>query len=181
MGSLMQTTNAINVVEIFYFYAHEDETLLKDLRNHLGSLRLEGLITEWYDHDISPGMESASETRVHLNSAHIILVLVSADFIASYNSDEMKLALERHHAGEAYVVPIILRPVEWQGTPFGKLMALPEDGNPITHWSDKDEALKHIALEIRKIVESVQGVYITYSLHDQQFVNNLKDDLQRHN
>ena len=40
----------------------------------------------------------------------------------------MKRALERHAAGEALVIPVILRPVDWQATEFGKLQALPRDG-----------------------------------------------------
>jgi TIR domain/NACHT domain len=173
----------MNTVEIFYFYAHEDEPLRRDLHNHLGSLRSEGLITEWYDRDIIPGAETNRDINAHLNSAHIILVLISADFIGSdhFNSKEMQRAMERHHAGEACVIPIILRPVEWKSTLFDKLQALPADGNPITRWFDKDEAFKHIALEIRKIVESMQWVYFASSRHDQQFVSDLRSDIQSYN
>jgi hypothetical protein len=46
-----------------------------------------------------------------LNRANVILLLISADFLASdYCYDvEMKRAMERHEAGEAIVIPIILR------------------------------------------------------------------------
>src|SRR5438874_9766947 len=100
IGSLRQATKTMNTVEIFYFYAHEDELLRKDLQNHLGSLRSEGLITEWSDRDIIPGAEADREINAHLNSAHIILVLISADFIGSdhCNSKELQRAMEKHHA-----------------------------------------------------------------------------------
>jgi internalin A len=60
--------------------------------------------------------------------------LISADFLASdYCFDiEMKTALERHAAGKAVVIPVILRPVDWKATPFRGLQALPRNGKPVT-------------------------------------------------
>src|SRR5205085_12062076 len=91
-----------------------------------------------------------------LNTAHIILLLISPDFM---NSDycygiEMKRALERHENGDAYVVPIILRYVYWQGEPLGKLQALPTDAKPVKSWPDQDEALYNVTEGIRKVVNS---------------------------
>ena len=45
-----------------------------------------------------------------LNSAAIILLLVSPDFLASDYCDlEATRALERHRSGDARVIPVILR------------------------------------------------------------------------
>ena len=69
----------------------------------------------------------------------------------------MKRAMERHEQEEAYVIPIILRPVYWRKTPFGKLQALPSDGKPIisSHWNFQDEALFDVAEGIRITVEDM--------------------------
>ena len=68
------------------------------------------------------------EITVHLNAAHIILLLISPDFAASdYYINQMKPAIERHRAGEAFVVPIILRPVNWDSLPFADLQVLPSE------------------------------------------------------
>jgi Ca-activated chloride channel homolog len=144
-------------VKIFCCYAREDEAALKDLRKHLRSLEFQGLISTWYDGEISAGAEWEQEIRTHLEEAQIILLLVSSDFIASdycYNK-EMKQAMERHEQKKARVIPIMFRPVDCSGTPFSKLQALPKDALPITKWTHKDDAFLDIAQSIRKVVEEL--------------------------
>jgi ABC-type multidrug transport system fused ATPase/permease subunit len=142
-------------VKLFFCYAHEDEILLNKLRAHLKPIQRQGLIDVWHDRDISAGTEWEQAIKERLNMAEIILLLVSPDFM---NSDycysvEMKRALERHTRYEARVIPIILRPVYWQGAPFGQLQALPTDGKPITDWRNREKALFTVAEGIRKAVE----------------------------
>lgn len=143
--------------EIFFSYSHKDQRLRDQLETQLSLLKREGLITSWYDHKITAGHEWAGKIDEHLNSAQIILLLISANFIASdYCYDiEMQCALERHEAREARVIPIILRPVDWKKAPFGKLKALPTDGKPVTKWTDNDSAFYDIAQGIRKVVEEL--------------------------
>ncbi len=85
-------------VKIFFCYAHEDEELLNKLKTHLAPLQWQGLIETWHDRDISPGTEWEEEIKGQLNTAQIILLLVSPDFMASKYcySIEMKRAVERH-------------------------------------------------------------------------------------
>lgn len=93
----------------------------------------------------------------HLNTSQIILLLISPDFIASdYCYDkEMNRALERHEVGEARVIPVILRPVDWTKAPFSKLKALPTDGKAVTKWANRDSAFLDIAQGIRKVIEEL--------------------------
>ncbi len=146
-------------LEVFISYAHADETLRKELEKHLSLLQQRKLITGWHDRQIPAGAEWAGEIDAHLNSAQIILLLISADFLASRYcySIEMKRALERHEAGEARVIPIILRPVDWEQEPsLHKLQALPTSAKAVTTWSmppTYDEAFLDIARGIRKVVE----------------------------
>jgi hypothetical protein len=67
----------------------------------------------------------------------------------------MKRAMERHEAGEARVIPVILRHCEWHSAPFGKLMAAPKDGKPVVSWPDRDEALADVAKQVRRAVEDI--------------------------
>ena len=140
-------------IKVFFSYAHEDEALLNKLKTHLRPLQRQGLIDIWDDRDISAGMVWEQEIDKHLNTAQIILLLISAAFLSSdYTySIEMKRALERHESGEAYVIPIILWPVFWQEAPFGKLQALPTDAKPVTSWQSLDEALFDVAEGIRLV------------------------------
>jgi len=142
-------------IEVFFSYSHRDEDLRDEMAKHLSILKRQGVITEWYDRDIGAGTEWAQEIDTHLNSAQVILLLISPDFIASdYCFDlEMGRAMERHEAGEACVIPVILRPVDWSGAPFGKLQAFPKNAKPVTTWANRDEAFTNVAQGIRKAVE----------------------------
>jgi hypothetical protein len=143
------------VTNIFYSYAHEDQHLCQRLMVHLSSLRRDGLIADWVDRDILPGQDWANEINENINKADIILLLISADFIYSdyCYGKEMKRALERQAAGEAIVIPIILRPTDWSHSPFSFLQALPSQGKPITSWSDRDSALLDVTQGIRKVIQ----------------------------
>src|SRR6266568_6990036 len=110
-------------VEIFCSYAHEDEAWRQKLETHLSLLRRQGLISLWHDRLIAPGTNWAKALDTHLETASVILLLVSADFFASdyCYGIEMKRALERQEVGEARVIPILVRPVEWNSAPFAYL------------------------------------------------------------
>jgi len=142
-------------IEVFYSYAHEDEELVKQLRKHLSILKRQGVIREWYDREITAGTDWKGQLDEHLNSSGVILLLVSADFLASdYCYDVgMTRALERHDQGQARVIPVLLRKVDgWQGAPFGKIQSLPTDGRPVTSWNDRDEAFADVARGIRQAI-----------------------------
>ncbi len=144
-------------VSVFFSYARQDEALRNELAKHLKILERQGIIDTWSDRDIEAGTERATEIDERLNAADIILLLVSADFVASdYCYDvELKRAIERHDSGEARVIPIISRPLDWQHTPFGKLQVLPRNEQPITQWANQDEAFKDIAVGIRRGLEEL--------------------------
>jgi len=131
-------------VLLFYSYSHKDEDLRKELETHLALLQNTGVIDQWHDRKIGAGEEWAGQIDQNLEAADIILLLVSSDFLASrYCYDvEMTRALERHAAGEAVVIPIIIRPVHWEEAPFSRLQALPIDAKPVTgrDWHSRDEA-----------------------------------------
>lgn len=146
-------------VEIFYSYAHEDQKLQDALRKHLANLKRQGIITDWYDRDISAGDEWNEEINKHLNSASVILLLISRDFMDSdySNNVEVKRAMERHEAGEAKVIPIILRPVDWDGAPFSKLQSLPEGAEAVTSWDNEDEAFLNVVKGIRRALKELSN------------------------
>jgi hypothetical protein len=144
-------------IEVFFSYSHRDEALRDELAKHLSIMKRQGIIDAWHDRQITAGSEWAGEIDAHLNSAQVILLLISADFLASdYCYDiELKRAMERHEAGTARVIPIILKPVDWQGAPFGKLQALPKNAQAITTWSNQDEAFLNVAQGLRKAVAAI--------------------------
>ncbi|NIR52486.1 TIR domain-containing protein, partial [candidate division KSB1 bacterium] len=144
-------------IRLFYSYSHKDEAYSEDLEEHLSLLKRMGLIQTWHDRRISAGQEWQNAIDESLDAANVILFLVSAAFLASdYCYDkEMKAALEKHEKGEARVIPIIIRPVDWSGAPFSKLQALPKDAKPVTSWTNRDEAWADVARGIRKAIEEM--------------------------
>jgi formylglycine-generating enzyme required for sulfatase activity len=148
-------------VKVFLSYSHQDEELRNDLVKHLAGLRQRGLIDLWHDRKIKAGAEWAEQIDKNLEQAHIILFLVSVDFINSeYCSEiEMRRALERHNGKTAHVIPVIVRECDWHHAPFAKLQAVPTDGKAVTAWgTDRyapDRAWTVVAKEIGKIAQQV--------------------------
>ncbi|BAZ28702.1 TIR protein [Cylindrospermum sp. NIES-4074] len=132
-------------IEVFFSYSREDEELRKKLTAHLSALKREKVITAWHDLEISAGTERDEEIEKRLNSARVILLLISADFINSEDNwqRDVKRAMERHKAGEARVIPVLVRECDWEGTPFSKLEPLPSNGKAIGR-PDNDEAFTEV-------------------------------------
>lgn len=142
---------------LFFSYSHVDEGLRDQLEIHLAMLKRQGIIETWHDRRIVAGDELDAAIGEHVENDDIILLLVSPDFLASrYCYDvEMTRAMDRHVAGEAIVIPVILRPSDWHTAPFGKLMATPRDGRPVTQCPDRDVAFLEIVKAIREAVEQL--------------------------
>jgi hypothetical protein len=148
-------------IKIFFSYSCEDSELRSKLEQHLGPLKRQQKILSWHDQEIIPGADRSREIISQLNSADIILLLISSDFV---DSDfcyciELECARKRHDAGEARIIPVFLRPVDLQAlenTPFKDLQGLPSCSRPVTTWSNADEAFSSIAKGIRLVVNELQ-------------------------
>ena len=156
------------MAHVFISYSHEDEDLRNKLETHLAGLKRQGAITTWHDRRIVPGDELHGRISDQLDTADIILLLVSADFIASdYCYDvEMTRALERHDHGEARVIPVILRPCDWKGAPFGGLMAVPKNGKPVVKHPTLDDGFLEVAQAIRRVAGATGARAATAQLPD---------------
>lgn len=143
---------------LFFSYSHVDEALRNQLEVHLTALKRQGLIGTWHDRRIKAGTPVSPAIDRNLDASQIILLLVSSDFIASdYCYDrEMARAMERHEKGEARVIPVILRPCAWQDLPFGRLLAAPRDGKPVTTWPNIDEAFLDVERAIRGALKELR-------------------------
>ena len=140
---------------VFISYSHRDRELRQELDKHLSNLKRQNVITAWFDGDIIPGTEWESQIIKHLTTDQLILLLISADFMASdfCYSIEMTQAIARHNANQARVLPIILRPTDWKGAPFDKLKVLPTDGKAVTRWPTHDDAFEDIIQGIREAID----------------------------
>lgn len=142
---------------LFFSYSHADENLRDLLERHLSALLRQGIITAWHDRRITAGKDFAESIDENINLADVILLLISPDFIASdYCYEiEMRRAMERQGKGNARVIPVILRPCDWHELPFGKLLAAPKDGRPITKWPDMDDAFLDVVRAIKNALREM--------------------------
>lgn len=146
-----------DILKVYYCYAQEDEDLRNQLTAHLSPLRRARKLTIWFDVDILAGSDWKLEIEQHLKEADIILLLISSDFMNSNYCYSLQLtaALNHYEAGKVEIVPILLRPVLWEGTPIKRLpLILPISKLPVTLWPDRDEAFTNIATAIRDLIQT---------------------------
>ena len=145
-------------LRVFISYTHRDEKLKDELDKHLASLKRSKAIETWNDRKLIAGVPFDLEITHQLENSHIVLLLISPDFLTSEYCycKEMEIAIRRHNEGLARVIPIILRPTDWHHTPVGEIMALPKDGKPVTSWRHRDDALLDVAKGIRGAVEHMK-------------------------
>ncbi len=151
-----------STIEVYYSFAKTDEKFARELQKHLILLKRERYIVEWYPGEVVLGQEPSELNKQHLDTARIILLLVSSDFLFEKGSSvqgnyEVDRAVERSKAG-AIVIPIKLRRIEnWDLARFGRLTPLPRNDKPVEEWKHTDAAFAEIAGEIRKVVDTLRG------------------------
>ena len=150
-----QAKNMSIPLTLFYSYASEDELLCRELEKHLSLLQRRGIITGWHKRNIVAGADWKETIDSQLDHALLILLLITPDFLASdyCYGIEMQRAMERHDARLARVIPILLRPVDWHEAHFAHLQCLPHNEQPVTLWSNRDEAFLDIVKGIRTAID----------------------------
>ncbi len=145
-------------LKLFYSYSHNDEEMRIELEKHLTLLQRNGVIDGWHFRKIPPGREWRGEIDEHLEAAHIILLLMSADFLNSNYCWEVEArrAMERHNLKQATVIPVVVRACDWKNSLFEKLEALPTNAKPITSWLNRDEALYDVTQGIKHATEAMR-------------------------
>ncbi|TJW87611.1 MAG: toll/interleukin-1 receptor domain-containing protein [Mesorhizobium sp.] len=133
---------APDLATAFISYTHCDESFRQELETHLSPLRRQGLLSVWHDRRITPGDHLDDTISEHLEGADLILMLISADFVASEYcyAREMTRALERHQAKKARAISIICRPCHFEGLSFSRFLLLPTDAKAVSLWPDRDAA-----------------------------------------
>mgnify|MGYP001791650563 FL=1 len=146
-------------LKVFVSYSHRDESHKDDLVVFLKALQNLGKVSIWQDRAIDAGSEWNAEILQALDSADIILLLITARFIGSNFcfSKEMNRALMHHEQQTARVIPIIMTPCAWQQMPFAKLQVLPTDGKPVTEWSSLDAGLDNVIQGITRVVNKLHS------------------------
>jgi TIR domain len=146
-------------VTVLLCYADEDERMVGQLKKHLSMLERNGHIALWDYGHISPGTEWEQEMNKHLDEAEMMLLLISASFLAAdyCYKVQMQRAIERHERKEVRVIPVILRSVYWNEPPLDKLQPLPDRAKPISTWTPREEGWKNVVAGIKKVIEQLNA------------------------
>jgi hypothetical protein len=145
-------------VSLLISYSRKDQRLHAELLKYLEPLKREGLVARFLDPRNEPKAGWASNFDEQLQSAQLIVPLISMDFIASDDCyGQMTRALQKRQDGEAWVIPVILRPSDWKTTPIADLVALPESGKPVTTWEDRHSAWDSVVRGIRAALEKMHA------------------------
>jgi hypothetical protein len=147
-----------NGLEIFISYSHKDQEYRDKLVTFLTPLEFDNIIRVWHDQKIMPGQDWDKEITKTLAKSDIVLLLLSADFLASnyIRVKELKIAFERHAKQEAVVIPIIIRPCPWKRhQKLSELQALPKGGKAVSLWEDEDDALNNVFEGIEKAITHI--------------------------
>lgn len=161
-------TNAatpIQPLKMFISYSHADKKYRDEMDKHLIALKDEGLIVVWYDGFLQAGDVWEKEIRENIEAAQIFLFLVSSDFLNSafIKEYELKRAVEKDTANTARIIPVLIRPVYFEGTVLSKYQFYPQDENnnlkAVSKWADRDEAYQIIAKAIKKQVLELRAKF----------------------
>jgi tetratricopeptide (TPR) repeat protein len=170
-------------IKIFFAYSgsHQDEELRQLMSKHFLELKNLGVIIVWSQHQEESTKKSlVFENIYHLQTADVIVLLVSADFLAlvqnqvDWNSEIAKLK-EKHRLGEIIAVPVLLYQVHgWQKF-LGNFTPLPKNGMPVKSWQNRDAALiditqgiETIVIELKQYQERLQQYRYSFSAAIQQ-------------
>ena len=168
-------------IRLFISYSSKDEIHRENLGKHLSLMERKGEIESWSCRKIPPGKEWEKEISENLESADVIVLLVSPDFMQSdYCFDiEVKRAMEKHESKNSVVLPVIVRACDWKdGTPFSKLQALPEPADPIKKWNDEDEAWLSVVSGIKKVAKNVEAKKFVQPIQEKGVSLMLQKDLK---
>ncbi len=147
-------------LKTFIIYAHEDRSTVNAIRGQLRIFEKREVLQIWDDGEILAGQDWDKSIKLKLESAQLILLFISVDFLNSeyIEKTELQAALQRHRDGEAKLIPIIVRPCFWQEYfELGKFQALPPQAKPIlSHDAHAiDDAYHAVALGIKAAADEM--------------------------
>jgi len=133
-------------LRLFISYSHQDNSgenrYIEQFKNHLAPLIGKGLVELWYDRKILPGEPLEEKIDMNLESADVICLMISSNFLSSEACmQEKKKAFELRKKRGVPIISIILSPCAWlDDEELCELLALPTDGKPVSSHGDQKAA-----------------------------------------
>lgn len=154
-GDIMQENGKL---KLFISYSHQDngeKPFIDEFKKHITPLKTNGLIEDWYDREIIAGEKFEIKIDNNLENADIVCLFLSANFLSSdYCMKEKIKALELRKKKNISIIPIVLTNCGWKDDQdISKLLALPEDGKPVSSFHEQNEAWNDIYIGLKKIID----------------------------
>jgi tetratricopeptide (TPR) repeat protein len=143
-------------LEVFISYAPKDRELLTELEKHLALMIRQGAIRVWHQGLAGAGEGILDTTVMRLNHARVVLLLISSEYFADESCYELEVRAMRLGGG-VRIVPLILRPCDWERAQFGKLPVLPKNRRAVTSWSDPNDAWVDIVFGLNTILDHARA------------------------
>ena len=132
---------------IFISHHEEDKNILKKLRIHLKPSKAE--IRD--SNSLDPGDETLESLESQIAQAQIILLLLSASYIADDEKIQEREAIKSLKSKGKRIIPILAGDCLWEEE-FGKIVILPRSKKPIDQSSNIDAVLLEITKEIKQLL-----------------------------
>ena len=140
---------------LLYLHAQQDQAFCQALENHLSSLGQEGLLQDWGEGALLGGDEIAAQLQAELARADVVVILLSADFLAAEHSQaQIDLVLAEREKRPLIIVPIVVRAVDWLRSRLGRFYALPRNGKPVASWDRADDAWFDVVEGLRRLIRT---------------------------
>ncbi|MEZ4301241.1 MAG: hypothetical protein R3B70_40275 [Polyangiaceae bacterium] len=141
-------------IRIYVSASRKDDRIVERLEKHLAPLLRARSATLWHRGMLGLGLERRAEAQRQLDSAHLLLAILSSDYLAEEDTYlEGEQAVRKNGL---WVVPILARPAAFELSPFRELQPVPFNRVPVTSWSDQDSAFTEIAQAIATLLDQAQ-------------------------
>lgn len=143
MGRVKKAKN-LTEINFFISYSHVDMRYKEKFVNALKSLELGYRINTWHDGKILAGNNIDEEVRINLNKSHVIILIVTPNFLSSCYCIEQELtaATKRMENGECLIIPVIYQECTLvENLSFYRLMRVPADGKAIASRAFKNQTI----------------------------------------
>ena len=144
--------------KVFISYSHKDRDWLERLQIYLRPLELAGLVELWDDMKIRPGVLWRDHIIEALDASAVLVLLISADFLASdfIAENELPPLLEAAEKDGVKILPLILRPSRFEKIEsLHRFESINPPSKPLLKL-DKDEQEKYLVKLSKAVLAAIE-------------------------
>mgnify|MGYP000937358640 CR=1 FL=1 len=138
---------SLGMLKVFVSASRRDDAARDALMVHLASLERQGAIRAWHAGRVLFGGNVHDEAGMELGRADVVLVLLSAHYLAGTEIETApgRIEREKQERPSLRVTPVPISPCTWKNNAFLKELApLPANGRAVSKHEDPDDAWTEI-------------------------------------